>query len=342
MTVFDVNHSYGPLMIDIEGPQLTASERERLLHPLVGGVILFARNYQSPEQLLELTSAIHDLRSPCLLITIDHEGGRVQRCKEGFTALPPMRCLGELWEREPEQALHAAHDIGFVLAAELRACGVDFSFTPVLDLDWGQSAVIGDRSFHHDHEVVIQLAGQLVKGLRRAGMGACGKHFPGHGWVKADSHLSIPIDERPLAEIEKDMQPYRKLDLEAIMPAHVVYPEIDSRTAVFSPVWLRLLRETLGFEGVIFSDDLSMEGARSAGGILERVEAAWQAGCDMLLICNSPDSVGEVLDAWQPDLLHCTQSAKIGRLLPLSPLPPFYQDPCYRAGVEMADKLRKG
>jgi len=327
-------------MIDLEGLELTAQEREWLLHPLVGGVILFSRNYASQEQLRALTMAIHDIRSPALLIAIDHEGGRVQRCREGFTSLPPMRCLGELWEREPEQARVAAHDIGFVLAAELRSCGVDFSFTPVLDLDFGKSEVIGDRAFHSDHDVVITLAGELIKGLRRAGMGACGKHFPGHGFVRADSHIAIPIDERPLAEIENDIKPYRELPLLAIMPAHIIYREVDFRAAGFSPVWLRFLRETLGFDGVIFSDDLSMEGAKSAGGILERVEAAWQAGCDMLPVCNSPDCVEKVLYAWKPEPDR-VKSSRIERLLPTSPLPPFYQDPCYKAGVAMAAKLGK-
>ncbi|MFZ4536835.1 beta-N-acetylhexosaminidase, partial [Propionivibrio sp.] len=199
-----INLPHGPLMIDIAGLELTDLDRERLAHPLVGGLILFGRNYHSPEQLSRLTAAVHELRSPPLPIAIDHEGGRVQRCREGFTRLPPMRRLGELWERNPQEALAAAHDIGFVLAAELRLNGVDLSFTPVLDLDWGRSGVIGDRSFHGDPAVVAQLAGALIDGLRRAGMAACGKHFPGHGWAEADSHIAIPVDQRSLAELASD------------------------------------------------------------------------------------------------------------------------------------------
>ncbi len=194
----------GPLMIDVAGHELTNLDRDRLLHPLVGGVILFARNYASPEQLSALTAEIHALRSPSLLIAIDHEGGRVQRCREGFTRLPAMRRLGELWERDALRSLTVARQIGYVLACELRSHGVDMSFTPVLDLDWGRSQVIGDRSFHRDPEVVVQLAGELIAGLRRAGMRACGKHFPGHGWVEADSHLAIPVDERSLAALESN------------------------------------------------------------------------------------------------------------------------------------------
>lgn len=229
----------GPLMIDIAGLALTDLDRERLKHPLVGGIILFSRNYQCPEQLASLTAEIRTLRSPPLLIAIDHEGGRVQRCREGFTRLPPMRCLGELWEGKSDEALAAARDIGYVLAAELRARGVDMSFTPVLDLDWGRSTVIGDRAFHRDPAVVSKLAAALIEGLHSAGMVACGKHFPGHGWAVADSHVAMPVDERSLAELAPDMQPYRQLKLDAVMPAHVIYPQIDARPAGFSPIWLK-------------------------------------------------------------------------------------------------------
>lgn len=329
---------HGPLMIDIAGLQLTDLDCDRLCHPLVGGLILFARNYQSPQQLSELTSAVHALRSPPLLIAIDHEGGRVQRCREGFTRLPPMRRLGELWETTPLQALDAARQTGYVLAAELLARGVDLSFTPVLDLDWGCSAVVGDRSFHRDPRVVTRLAGQLIEGLHQAGMRACGKHFPGHGWAEADSHVAMPVDERSMDELETDIAPYRHLPLDAIMPAHVIYPQVDSRPAGFSPVWIKKLREDIGFEGVIFSDDLSMEGASVAGGIVERVDAAWSAGCDMLLVCNAPHKVGEVLERWSPDFDH-QRSERVARLLAGFPSTVGLDDAHYVACVETVKSL---
>jgi beta-N-acetylhexosaminidase len=329
---------HGPLMIDIAGLELTDLDRQRLIHPLVGGLILFGRNYQSPEQLSRLTAEIHGLRSPPLPIAIDHEGGRVQRCREGFTRLPSMRRLGQLWHGDPQGALAAAKEIGYVLAAELRQNGVDLSFTPVLDLDWGRSAVVGDRSFSGDPAVVVQLAAALIDGLRRAGMPACGKHFPGHGWAEADSHVAIPVDERTLAELAPDIEPYRRLALDAVMPAHVIYPAVDSRPAGFSPVWISMLRNELGFDGVIFSDDLSMQAAGIAGDIVDRVSAAWDAGCDMLLVCNSPDGVGDVLERWQAPF-NPQRSARIARLLPSAVLPALQDDPHYLAGVAMAQRL---
>lgn len=307
----------GPLMIDIAGHALSALDVERLTDPRVGGVILFSRNYCDREQLAELCRSIHALRDPALLIAIDHEGGRVQRCREGFTALPPMRRLGELWDREPQAARSAAYAVGYLLAGELRACGVDFSFTPVLDLDWGRSAVIGDRAFHRQPEAVVALAGSLIDGLRAAGMGSCGKHFPGHGWVMADSHVAIPVDERGLGELAADMAPYRRLELDAVMPAHVIYPRIDARPAGFSPLWLSMLRHEFGFNGVIFSDDLSMEGASVAGDIVARAAAAWVAGCDVLLVCNAPEAVGELLGRWQP-IADPQREARLRRLHPAS------------------------
>ena len=310
-----LNLPHGPLMIDIAGTELTGFDRERLSHPLVGGLVLFSRNYESPQQLSKLTAEVHALRSPPLLIAIDHEGGRVQRCREGFTCLPSMRSLGKQWDENPQQVLENTWRTGHVLASELRRNGVDFSFTPVLDLDWGRSTVIGDRSFHRDPHVVIELAGQLIAGLRCAGMKACGKHFPGHGWVEADSHIAIPVDERSLGEIEIDMRPYRQLPLDAIMPAHVIYPAVDSRPAGFSPIWIKKLREDMGFDGVVFSDDLSMEGASVAGDIVDRTKAAWQAGCDMLLICNSPNKVADVLNRWASEY-DPLRSKRIARLLP--------------------------
>ena len=296
----------GPVMLDVLGTQLTADDEARLRHPLVGGVILFTRNYQSPKQLAELCAAIHDLRTPHLLIAVDHEGGRVQRFREGFSKIPAMRELGKIWDSHPQQARHLAQQTGYVLAAELRACGVDFSFTPVLDVDYGLSSVIGDRAFHSDAQAVAELAHSLMRGLKQGGMPSVGKHFPGHGYVQADSHLDIPVDEREFVDIEMcDLIPFRQMvdfGLTAVMPAHVIYPRVDSRPAGFSPIWLKnILRGQLRFEGCIFSDDLSMEGATVAGGIVQRAEAALNAGCDMVLVCNKPESADELLQNlnWQ-------------------------------------------
>ena len=286
----------GPVMIDIQGLVLTDLDRERLTHPLVGGLILFSRNYESPEQLSALCAEVKALRSPQLLIAIDHEGGRVQRCRSGFTAIPAMGKLGALWDAAPGEAIAAAQDLGYVLAAELRARGVDFSFTPVLDLDYGRSTVIGSRSFHRQPEAVVQLAGALIQGLRQAGMGCCGKHFPGHGWVQADSHVAIPVDERDWDKLLADMEPFRRLALDAVMPAHVIYPVVDEKSAGFSNYWINYLRNNFKFDGVVFSDDLSMEGASVAGDVVARAQAAWSAGCDMLLVCNAPEAVGQLLE----------------------------------------------
>lgn len=290
----------GPVMLDVAGKQLTPEDEARLRHPLVGGVILFARNYESPSQLMELTAAIRAVRTPPLLIAVDHEGGRVQRFREGFTRIPPMRELGKVWDAHPQRARHLAQQVGYVLASELRACGVDFSFTPVLDMDYGQSSVIGDRAFHSDPQAIAELAHSLLIGLKQGGMHTVGKHFPGHGHVQADSHLEIPVDEREFVDIEMaDIVPFRQMidyGLSAVMPAHVIYPRVDGRPAGFSPIWLKhVLRGQLGFEGVIFSDDLSMEGATVAGGIVQRAEAALNAGCDMVLVCNKPESADELL-----------------------------------------------
>lgn len=290
----------GPVMVDIAGFSLTDAERERLRHPLVGAVILFRRNFQSPAQLRALTAEIHALRTPALIIAVDHEGGRVQRFIEGFTRLPSMRTLGELWADSPEHARHTAQAVGEVLAAELRACGVDLSFTPVLDLDWSRCAVIGNRAFHRDPDVVSELALALQAGLARGGMPACGKHFPGHGWVEGDSHHVIPLDERPLAALERDdLRPFARLasaGMAAVMPAHVVYPAVDAQPAGFSRRWLQdILRGQLQFAGVIFSDDLCMEGAAAAGDITARAQAAFAAGCDMALVCNRPDLADQLL-----------------------------------------------
>jgi len=331
----------GPLFIDIAGTELTDLDKERLSHPLVGGIILFSRNYQDREQLTRLCADIHALRTPRLPISIDHEGGRVQRCREGFTALPAMAQLGKLWDAKGEVAEQAAKQVGFVLAAELRACGVDFSFTPVLDLDYGRSSVIGSRSFHRQPAVVARLAAALIEGLREAGMGACGKHFPGHGWVEADSHVAIPVDERSWEEIQEDMRPYGLLRLDAVMPAHVIYPKIDKRSAGFSPVWIGKLRNSLGFNGVIFSDDLSMEGASVVGGIIDRVQAARQAGCDALLVCNSPDAVATLLKEW-PATVVASTATRIERLLSAQAAldwPTLQQDSRYKAALKTINSI---
>ncbi|QDJ44532.1 beta-N-acetylhexosaminidase [Bordetella hinzii] len=311
----------GPVMVDVAGTRLTKEEKQRLRHPLVGGVILFARNFESRAQLTALTRKIHEARGEPLLIAVDHEGGRVQRFREdGFTALPPMRALGEAWDRDPLAAMRLATAAGYVLAAELRACGVDMSFTPVLDLDYGASKVIGNRAFHRDPRVVAMLARALIQGLALAGMAACGKHFPGHGHVQADSHHEIPVDKRTLADILKeDAAPYGWLGdgvLSSVMPAHVIYPKVDSQPAGFSRRWVTdILRGQLGYDGVVFSDDLTMEGASVAGDILARAQAALSAGCDMVLVCNRPDLADELLG--RLDVAHAPESvARIRRLAP--------------------------
>ncbi len=295
---------HAPLIIDIAGTELTDDDRRRLAHPLVGGLILFGRNWQSRAQLTALCASVKRLR-PDLLICVDHEGGRVQRFRtDGFTHLPPMRALGELWMHDAMRAQDAATACGYVLAAELRACGVDFSFTPVLDLDWGPSGVIGDRAFHADARVVAMLAKSVMHGLLRAGMGNCGKHFPGHGFVAADSHTDLPRDRRSLkAILADDAAPYGWLSatLDAVMAAHVVYPKVDARPAGYSARWLQaVLRQRLGFAGAIFTDDLSMEAARHIEGRTvtptEAVLAALHAGCDLALLCNQSLGAGSVLD----------------------------------------------
>ncbi|MBV2234154.1 MAG: beta-N-acetylhexosaminidase [Sterolibacterium sp.] len=335
----------GPLMIDIAGTELTALDRQRLCHPLVGGLILFARNYADPQQLESLCAEIHGLRQPPLPIAVDHEGGRVQRFRAGFTHVPPMRALGEWWDSEPQAALAATRAIGYLLAAELRARGVDLSFTPVLDLDYGGSEVIGNRAFHRQPQAVRELAGALIEGLHQAGMIACGKHFPGHGYVAADSHVAIPRDERSLDALAEDMAPYRGLALDGVMPAHVIYPAVDHQPAGFSARWLKILRDELAFDGVIFSDDLSMEGASVAGDIVARAEAAWAAGCDMLLVCNAPDAVGDLLARWQPaqdSQRFWRSSQRIARLLPQHPALDWTQlaeNAAYRSGQQAIASL---
>lgn len=331
----------GPLMIDIAGCQLSGLDRERLCHPLVGGIILFSRNYANPEQLESLTREIHALRSPALLVAVDHEGGRVQRFREGFTRLPPMAALGRLWDQDPVEGLTAARHVGFVLAAELRARGVDYSFTPVLDLDYGPSRVIGDRAFHRQPEAVVALANALMAGLRDAGMGGCGKHFPGHGYVIPDSHIELPVDDRSLEAMQEDLMPYRRLDLDAVMAAHVIYNCMDCNTAVFSNKWIDYLRNDIRFDGVVFTDDLSMEGAGVVGAMLNRVDTAYRAGCDMLLVCNSPDAVGEVLGHWRPEI-DAARGRRVEALLPRQAAKDWLAlqaDPRYQAAQRSIAKL---
>ncbi|HQR10614.1 MAG TPA: beta-N-acetylhexosaminidase [Casimicrobiaceae bacterium] len=295
----------GPVVTGIEGASLTDADRVRLLHPLAGGVILFARNFESCAQLKALTASIRALRAPHLLICVDHEGGRVQRFRNGFSVIPAMRTLGELWDRDVAAAAAEARRLGTLLARELRAHGIDFSFTPVLDLDFGASAVIGDRALHGNPNAVAHLASCLRRGLNAGGCAAVGKHFPGHGFVAADSHVDLPVDERPLqALLYDDLIPFAVLakdGLEAVMPAHVVYPAVDTVAAGFSRVWLQdILRGRLRFDGLIFSDDLGMAGAVAAGDIVARAEAAVAAGCDMVLACNDHAATDELLARWSP------------------------------------------
>ena len=313
--------SHSPVILDIAGTTLNADDRQRLAHPLVGGMILFARNWADRRALIELTAEIKAIRSD-LLICVDHEGGRVQRFRtDGFTHLPAMRVLGELWMKDALAATDAATALGHVLAAELRACGVDLAFTPVLDLDHGRSAIIGHRALHHDPRVVTMLAKSLMHGLLLAGMANCGKHFPGHGWAQADSHVAVPVDTRALKTVlADDARPYEWLSatLTAVMPAHVIYPKVDHRPAGFSERWLKeVLRGRLGFTGAVFSDDLGMAGARVLDGSpLTHAEAAMlalEAGCDLVLLCNQQADDGAVQDAllaaldaacgdgWHPD-----------------------------------------
>lgn len=292
----------GPAVVDLVGPLLSDEDRERVRHPAAGAVILFARNYQDPEQLEALTDEVKRLREPELALCVDHEGGRVQRFRERFTALPAMRELGRLWDRDREAARRAARAAAYVGGAELGALGVDFSFAPVLDLDYGTSSAIGDRALHFDPGAVGALAAQVVLGFKDAGMAAVGKHFPGHGFAEADSHVAAPVDERSLQEIlRKDIAPYRAAidaGLAAVMPAHVVYPQVDREPAGYSRVWLQdILRGRLGFQGLVFSDDLSMEGASAAGGPPERARTALEAGCDLVLLCNDPAGLDRLLES---------------------------------------------
>lgn len=323
----------GPLMIDLEGPVLGAGEAERLRDPLVGGVILFARNFSTPEQLRALTAAIHGARTPPLLIAVDQEGGRVQRFRTGFYRLPPLRWFGHQHDLEPDRGRRLAFLGGWLMAAELLDVGVDFSFAPVVDLDYGTSEVIGDRSFHRDPEVVTTLALAYLQGMRRSGMAATAKHFPGHGLVVADSHRELPVDARTLPELYDDLLPYQGLvanGLAGTMVAHVRYPNVDHRVASLSPAWIRgELRGSLGFRGVVFTDDLSMSALEGEGDMATRARLALDAGADMALICNAPGAAAEACAA----LAGHADPASQGRLLQMRPRPavagPLRADPAW-------------
>ncbi|MBS0377655.1 MAG: beta-N-acetylhexosaminidase [Proteobacteria bacterium] len=292
--------SLGPLMIDLEGTSLTPEDQKLLHHPLVGGVILFARNYRDPPQLAALVAAIHAARSPPLIVAVDQEGGRVQRFREGFSLLPPARRIGREYDLDPKAGIQLSRTLGWLMAAELRACGVDISFAPCVDLEYGVNEAIGDRAFHGTPEGVSQLALAWMTGMREAGMAATAKHFPGHGAVVADSHLVLPVDRRPLVDLDSELTPYRRLianGLPAVMVAHIQFPAVDPNPASLSRYWIRdVLRGELGFQGVVFADDLSMKGAAAFGDIVSRARQALAAGCDMLPVCNHRPSVIELLD----------------------------------------------
>jgi len=281
----------GPVMLDLEGYSLTPADRTLLREPAVGGVILFARNYESPAQLSDLVAGIRAVRTPPLLIAVDHEGGRVQRFREGFTAIPPMRDLGRQYDSDMNAALALARTAGWLIASELRAVDIDLSFAPCVDLDWGLSEVIGNRAFHRSPGVVSELSSAFCRGMRDGGMAAVAKHFPGHGAVVADSHEQLPVDRRSYGDLLDDMRPYEKLigarQLAGVMLAHIVYSELDPVPAGFSPYWIQnQLRQQLGFDGAVFCDDLSMKATKKFGSMARRARLALDSGCDMILICN--------------------------------------------------------
>lgn len=334
----------GPLMVDVSGLSLTDSERETLSDPRVGGVILFSRNFESLEQVRELVRELHAVRTPQLLVAVDQEGGRVQRFRDGFTELPPARWLGHEYDIDQDHARELARSCGWLMAAELLEVGIDISFAPVVDLDLGFSEVIGDRAFHKDPDAVSALATAYMIGMRQAGMMAVAKHFPGHGAVVADSHHELPVDHRELDDMADDLLPYRRLidnGLAGIMMAHVKYPAIDRRIASLSPYWVQTeLRRNLGFNGVVFSDDLSMSAAEVAGTVPERVQQALDAGADMALICNDPDAVAATLD----ELEELGDPTSLARLVMMRPHLAEHdslvarETPEWRATVEQIEK----
>lgn len=307
----------GRLMLDLVGTEIAPRERELLAHPEVGGLILFTRNYSSQAQLKALVDDIRSI-APDILIAVDHEGGRVQRFRDGFVRIPPMAAVARLWQQDQAAGCAAAKELAWLMAIELTQLDIDISFAPVLDLDWGRSEIIGDRAFGDNPEQVIALTTAFIAGMKEAGMASTGKHFPGHGWVVADSHLDIPRDERSLEQLRgADLVPFGALvdaGMEAVMPAHVIYEQVDQNTAGFSQFWLQeVLRGEMGFDGVIFSDDLTMEGARVAGDYPSRAKAALEAGCDMVLVCNNPEAAVEVLDYLQ-DNPDASPASRIARM----------------------------
>lgn len=306
--------SLGPLMVDVEGLTLNSEDRQLLRSPLVGGVIIFKRNYQSRQQLAALVEQIRECQ-PGVLIAVDQEGGRVQRLQnDGFTRIPPMQKLGDQYQQEPQDALFKAKQLGWLMASEVLSLGIDFSFAPVLDVDFDFSSIIGDRSFSKDTEVVVAVAAEFMAGMHSAGMATTGKHYPGHGAVVEDSHLTLPVDSRSWAEIEaRDLKPFVELQgqLDAVMPAHIIFDQIDSSPVGFSQLWLqKILRLQQNFDGVIFSDDLSMEGAVVAGSYADRAEVALAAGCDMVLVCNNRQGALEVLDYLHNTDYSCLESQR--------------------------------
>lgn len=339
--------SLGPLLIGIEGIELAEDEREMLIHPLVGGVVLFSRNYESPPQLAALTTHIHGLREPRLLIAVDHEGGRVQRFREDFTPLPAAGRLGACYDAQPRRARQLAETAGWLMAVELLSAGVDLSFMPVLDLDRGCSTVIGDRAFHSRPEAVADLAHHYLMGMNRAGMAGAGKHFPGHGAVVADSHVDLPVDPRPFEELlMEDLVPFERMTefgLQGIMTAHVLYEQIDTHIATYSAFWLQdVLRARLNFQGLIFSDDLEMAAAATAGDMPERVSRALQAGCDMALVCQRKQAMSAVLDAslqWSNPVTQLRLARMHGHGRPESKH--LHQDPRWQAAVRCMAALEE-
>jgi beta-N-acetylhexosaminidase len=310
--------SLGPLMVDIAGTELSAEDVRVLAHPMVGSVLLFSRNYSNPQQVAALTAAIRALRTPHLLIAVDHEGGRVQRFREGFTRIPAARLLGRRFDEDRRDALNLAQSVGWLMASELRSVGVDFSFAPCVDLDYGVSEIIGDRAFHSDPDSVAALAVATMSGMREAGMAAIAKHFPGHGAVVADSHIALPVDRREFADLEPDIRPYRPLidnNLPGIMAAHVVFPAVDELPASLSKRWITgVLRGEMGFHGCVFADDLTMAGAAAFGDVTARAELSLAAGCDVLPICNDRHSVELVLGAYGGNVGSAASQARLVRM----------------------------
>jgi beta-N-acetylhexosaminidase len=310
--------SLGPLMVDIAGTELSAEDVRVLSHPMVGSVLLFTRNYSNPQQVAALTAAIRALRTPHLLIAVDHEGGRVQRFREGFTRLPAARLLGRRFDEDRRDALALAQSVGWLMASELRAVGVDFSFAPCIDLDYGVSEIIGDRAFHSDPDTVAALAVATMTGMREAGMAAIAKHFPGHGAVVADSHVALPVDRREFVDLEADIRPYRPLidnNLPGIMAAHVVFPAMDALPASLSKRWITgVLRGEMGFHGCVFADDLTMAGAAAFGDAMARVELGLASGCDVLPICNDRHSVELVLGRFGANVGSAASQARLVRM----------------------------